>query len=307
MMPEELLQWAAEEREKQAAFKHNIRVCVAGGCLSTGSDRVKAALQAEDEARGLNGTCQVKGVGCLGLCSMGPLIKVDDHYCRHVSPEDAAEIMDRLGDRPLERLHISSEMPAITARSCGICPFSHLIASAKACDQIMAVRIPATAVKLRRLMNLAQIVQSHALSFFHLSLPDLVLGMDADPSERNVFGLMRKYPELARDGIRLRQFGQSTIEWLGSKRVQPTWVVPGGVSAPLQVAVLQTARLPGGHVPRRPAGAAEHHRPLRHAQGGSGVGRIPGRGSPRRAELLLLPLRTADRDCLLAGEHPADH
>jgi NADH:ubiquinone oxidoreductase subunit F (NADH-binding) len=93
MMPEKLLQWAAEEREKQAAFKHNIRVCMAAGCLSTDSGRVKAALQAEVEARGLNGACQVKGVGCLGLCSLGPLIKVDDHYCRHVSPEDASEIM----------------------------------------------------------------------------------------------------------------------------------------------------------------------------------------------------------------------
>lgn len=125
------------------------------------------------------------------------------------------------------------EMPALTARSCGICPVSHLMASAKACDQIMAVRIPETAVKLRKLMNLAQIVQSHALSFFHLSSPDLLLGMDADPAERNIFGLMQKYPEIARDGIRLRKYGQSIIEWLGGKRVHPTWVVPGGVSAPL--------------------------------------------------------------------------
>jgi NAD-reducing hydrogenase large subunit len=125
------------------------------------------------------------------------------------------------------------EMPALTARSCGICPVSHLMASAKACDQIMAVRIPETAVKLRKLMNLAQMVQSHALSFFHLSSPDLLLGMDSDPAQRNIFGLMQKYPDLARDGIRLRKYGQSIIEWLGGKRVHPAWVVPGGVSAPL--------------------------------------------------------------------------
>ncbi len=125
------------------------------------------------------------------------------------------------------------EMPAITARSCGICPVSHLVASAKACDQIMAVRIPPTAVKLRRLINLAQIVQSHALSFFHLSSPDLLLGMDADPAQRNIFGVMQKYPQIARDGIRLRAYGQQIIEWLGGKRVHPIWVVPGGVSTPL--------------------------------------------------------------------------
>ena len=74
------------------------------------------------------------------------------------------------------------EMPSLMARICGICPVSHLIASAKACEAIMAVRIPHTAAQLRRMLNLAQMVQSHALSFFHLSSPDLLLGMESDPS-----------------------------------------------------------------------------------------------------------------------------
>src|ERR1700732_5349742 len=83
------------------------------------------------------------------------------------------------------------EMPNIMSRICGICPVSHLIASAKACDAILAVRIPPAAAKLRRILNLAQIVQSHALSFFYLSSPDLLLGMESDPSERNIFGVTR--------------------------------------------------------------------------------------------------------------------
>ena len=87
------------------------------------------------------------------------------------------------------------EMPAITARICGICPVSHLLASSKACDAIMAVRIPATAAKLRELLHCAQIVQSHALYFFHLSAPDLLLGMDHDPATRNVVGLLEKHPD----------------------------------------------------------------------------------------------------------------
>ncbi|HWQ52108.1 MAG TPA: Ni/Fe hydrogenase subunit alpha [Bryobacteraceae bacterium] len=128
------------------------------------------------------------------------------------------------------------EMPSLMARICGICPVSHLIASAKACDAIMAVRIPETAVKLRKIMNLAQIVQSHALSFFYLASPDLLLGMDADPSERNIFGVIRNHPELARDGVRLRQFGQQIIEWLGGKRIHPSWVVAGGVNEQLTTA-----------------------------------------------------------------------
>jgi NAD-reducing hydrogenase large subunit len=125
------------------------------------------------------------------------------------------------------------EMPGITARICGICPVSHLLASAKTGDRILAVTIPKAATKLRRLMNLGQIVQSHALSFFHLSAPDLLLGMDSDPTKRNVFGLIASDPELARGGIRLRQFGQEIIELLGGKKIHPSWAVPGGVSDPL--------------------------------------------------------------------------
>jgi NAD-reducing hydrogenase large subunit len=126
------------------------------------------------------------------------------------------------------------EMPALTARICGICPVSHLLASAKACDQLLGVQIPPTAVKLRRLLNYAQLVQSHALNFFYLSAPDLLLGMDADPQRRNIFGLIDVDPELARQGIRLRQFGQNLIEQLGGKRIHTAWVAPGGVTDPLR-------------------------------------------------------------------------
>ena len=125
------------------------------------------------------------------------------------------------------------EMPALTARTCGICPVSHVLASNKACDHLLSVSIPPTGEKLRRIINLAQITQSHALSFFHLSSPDLLLGWDSDPVSRNIFGVMRQNPALAKDGIRLRQIGQTIIETLGGKKIHPTWVVPGGVSEPL--------------------------------------------------------------------------
>jgi len=126
-----------------------------------------------------------------------------------------------------------TEMPSLMARICGICPVSHLIASSKACDALLAVRIPPTAVTLRRIMNLAQIMQSHALSFFYLSAPDLLLGMDADPAQRNIFGMLAQNPQITRDGIRLRSIGQQIIELLGGKRIHPAWFVPGGVSDPL--------------------------------------------------------------------------
>lgn len=131
------------------------------------------------------------------------------------------------------------EMPAITARICGICPISHLLASAKACDELLAVRIPPTAECLRRVLHMGQTLQSHALSFFHLSSPDFLLGMDSDPAKRNILGLAAVQPDLARDGIWLRMLGQQIIEWLAGKRIHPAWAVPGGVSRPLTEEVRQ--------------------------------------------------------------------
>jgi len=128
------------------------------------------------------------------------------------------------------------EMPSLMARICGICPVSHLIASAKACEAIMSVRIPHTAAQLRRMLNLAQMVQSHALSFFYLASPDLLLGMESDPASRHIFGVVNAKPELGRAGVALRRFGQHIIELLGDKRIHPGWVVPGGVTEPLSPA-----------------------------------------------------------------------
>ena len=128
------------------------------------------------------------------------------------------------------------EMPSLMARICGICPVSHLIASAKACEAIMSVRIPHTAAQLRRMLNLAQMVQSHALSFFYLSSPDLLLGMESDIEKRHIFGVVAANPELGKAGVALRRFGQHIIELLGKKRIHPGWVVPGGVTEPLESA-----------------------------------------------------------------------
>ncbi len=126
------------------------------------------------------------------------------------------------------------ELPSITSRICGICPVAHLIASAKACDQIVGVTPPPPAIKLRRLMLMGQIIQSHALNFFHLSSPDLLLGFDSNPAQRNIFGLIEREPELAMRGIRLRKFGQEIIEKVAGKKIHSSeWVQPGGAKWPL--------------------------------------------------------------------------
>ncbi len=94
---------------------------------------------------------------------------------------------------------------------------------------LLGVEIPPAAEKQRRLVNYAQILQSHALSFFHLSSPDLLLGMDSPAAKRNMFGLIDRERDFLRRGIRLRQFGQRVIELVGGKRIHPGWSGPGGV------------------------------------------------------------------------------
>ncbi|MBC8094675.1 MAG: Ni/Fe hydrogenase subunit alpha [Akkermansiaceae bacterium] len=169
-----------------------------------------------------------------------PVTRIEGHAKITIHLDDAGAVTDAkfhvVEFRGFEKFcegRPLGEMPGITGRICGICPVSHLLASAKAGDAILAVTIPPAADKLRRLMNLGQIIQSHALSFFHLSAPDLLLGFDADPARRNVFGLIAAQPELARSGIRLRQFGQEVIEILGGKKIHPAWAVPGGVRSSL--------------------------------------------------------------------------
>ena len=125
------------------------------------------------------------------------------------------------------------EMTQITQRICGICPVSHHLASAKACDGVARVEPPRPAKLLRELMHMGQFVQSHGMHFFHLAAPDLVLGFDADPAIRNVFGIIGANPELALKAVNLRRWGQQIIQRLGGKRVHPNFAVPGGVNAPL--------------------------------------------------------------------------
>lgn len=125
------------------------------------------------------------------------------------------------------------EMPALMGRICGICTISHMLASAQACEAIMSVRVMGTAQMLRKIVNYASLLQSHALAFFHLASPDFLLGMESDPSQRNLFGIMASNPEVARDGVRLRGIGQGIIQILANKKVHPDWIVTGGVASPM--------------------------------------------------------------------------
>lgn len=126
------------------------------------------------------------------------------------------------------------ELPVVVQRLCGICPVSHHLAAAKACDRLIGVdAISPTAEKIRRLMHFGQTLQSHALHFFHLCSPDLLFGYDDEVRHRNIVGVIEDNPAIARQGIMLRKFGQEVIRLTAGKRVHGTGAVPGGVNKSL--------------------------------------------------------------------------
>lgn len=129
------------------------------------------------------------------------------------------------------------EVPVLVQRLCGICPVSHHLCAAKAMDRIVGgEKLTPTAEKIRRLMHYGQTFQSHALHFFHLASPDLLFGFDADPGKRNVIGVAAAYPDLARQGIMMRKFGQEIIRATAGKKIHGTGAIPGGVNKNLSIA-----------------------------------------------------------------------
>lgn len=129
------------------------------------------------------------------------------------------------------------EVPVMVQRLCGICPVSHHLAASKALDRVVgAMAITPSAEKMRRLMHYGQILQSHALHFFHLSSPDLLFGFESDVGQRNIVGVAEAYPDVARQGVLLRKFGQELIRATAGKRIHGTGSIPGGMNRHLAVA-----------------------------------------------------------------------
>ncbi|MDJ0712366.1 MAG: nickel-dependent hydrogenase large subunit, partial [Woeseiaceae bacterium] len=126
------------------------------------------------------------------------------------------------------------DVPVVVQRLCGICPVSHHLAAGKAIDQIVgAQRLTPTAKKLRELVHFGQILQSHALHFFHLSSPDLLFGFESDVAKRNIIGVIEAFPDIAVQGVKLRKYGQEVIRAICGKRIHGTGAVPGGMNKPL--------------------------------------------------------------------------
>jgi bidirectional [NiFe] hydrogenase diaphorase subunit len=114
MTPEELTELAAREQAKLATYEHQVNICTASACHSSGSDEIEVALKAEAKRRGIEQRCLVRSVGCPGLCTAGPLVGMEPNglLYQHVSPADAPALLDSLDDgRPLARLQARTDTP----------------------------------------------------------------------------------------------------------------------------------------------------------------------------------------------------
>lgn len=126
------------------------------------------------------------------------------------------------------------EMPVITPRICGLCPASHHLAAAKACDSLLGVEPPVPAKKLRELMHMGGVMQDHATHFFFLAAPDFLAGPDEPAERRSAFSVLRREPDLGRKAITMRRVGQAIVEKVGGRAIHPVSAIPGGMSKPLK-------------------------------------------------------------------------
>ena len=127
------------------------------------------------------------------------------------------------------------EVPRIVPRICGICDVQHHLAAAKAVDQIFGFKddeiLPA-AYKMRELMNWGSYMHSHALHFYFLAAPDLIIP-NGTRKTRNVFQVIKDMPEIALQAINIRRNGLEIVRKIGGRPIHPTSSTPGGISTEL--------------------------------------------------------------------------
>lgn len=116
MTLEELEHMAVAARQAREDAGRHLDVCVAAGCLALRSEALKTALAEEVARTGIS--CVVRGTGCMGLCSAGPLVAThpDGVLYQQVAESDAAAVVASLGGAPVARLTCSREQPFFTAQ-----------------------------------------------------------------------------------------------------------------------------------------------------------------------------------------------
>ncbi len=169
-----------------------------------------------------------------------PVSRIEGHAKVTIQLDDAGNVQDTRVNvielRGFEKFCIGrpvEEMPRITTRICGVCPWSHHLAASKACDAVFGVEPPPAGKKLRELCNSIAYMEEHILHFYFLAGADFVMGPDADPAVRNIIGIIGKVPDVARNVVRVRHMCARMLEIIAGKSIHPDAAVPGGFSKPL--------------------------------------------------------------------------
>lgn len=115
------------------------------------------------------------------------------------------------------------DAPTITSRICGVCPSVHNVTSIKAMERALGVEVDPVTEKLRRLMILAQWIQSHTLHAFFLSLPDY-LGVESAVS------MAKDHPKEVSSALALKKLGNDMVYAIGGRAVHPITTCIGGFS-----------------------------------------------------------------------------
>jgi F420-non-reducing hydrogenase large subunit len=169
-----------------------------------------------------------------------PVTRIEGHAKITIQLDDAGEVdtarMNVIELRGFERFCIGrpvEDMPRLTPRICGVCPWSHHLAAAKATDAVFGVTPPPAGRMLRELCNSIAYMEEHILHFYFLAGADFLLGPDADYSVRNVIGILQAAPEVATRVVKVRHMCAKMLEILAGKAIHPQAAVPGGFSKPL--------------------------------------------------------------------------
>lgn len=104
------------------------------------------------------------------------------------------------------------DVPIVAQRICGICPVVHNLTAIKAVENAFGIEVSAETKRLRTLLEYAQIIHSHGLHLFFLSLADF---LDID----NDLKLLEKYPEESKKAMKIREFGLDIIRLIGGRVV----------------------------------------------------------------------------------------
>ncbi|MCF6246362.1 MAG: Ni/Fe hydrogenase subunit alpha [Desulfobacula sp.] len=124
----------------------------------------------------------------------------------------------------------AEEVTRIVTRICGICPWHHHLASTKAVDGCFNAKVAPAGHMLRECMQNMAHIHDKILHFYFLAGPDFIMGPDSDYSVRNVIGIAKAAPDLAKRVIKMRQLGQMMMEKFAGKVIHPVAAVPGGFS-----------------------------------------------------------------------------